>query len=154
MNISILPATPSDQFNPPPCNHSLTFAGFPVRLQGEPYGAAAAHPSGRIFTCPVTATIVDSAGLCRYWDRDEKIKKGRKGKLTFDPLHGKRDDKDTRNTEGDVAWDKALCCTGTLNQIMIQERLQYIVGFLFSFVSTDIKCLNATATFTGKGMYV
>ncbi len=43
----------------------LTFAGLPIRLQGESYGAAAAHPCGRVFTCPVAAAVVHGAGLCR-----------------------------------------------------------------------------------------
>lgn len=43
----------------------LTFAGFAVRLQGESHGAAAAHPCGRVFTCPVAAAVVHGAGLCR-----------------------------------------------------------------------------------------
>lgn len=45
-------------------HHSLTFAGFSVRLQGEANGAAAAHPRGRILARPVTAAVVDGAGLC------------------------------------------------------------------------------------------
>lgn len=65
----------------------LTFAGFAVRLQGEPYGAAAAHPSGSVFTCPVTAAIVHCTGLCRWCNRDgKKREKGKKGVLTCDPL--------------------------------------------------------------------
>lgn len=60
----------------------LTFAGFAVRLQGEPYGAAAAHPSGSVFTCPVTAAIVHCTGLCRWRNRDGK-KKERKGRWGF-----------------------------------------------------------------------
>lgn len=39
------------------------FAGFAIRLQGESHGAAAAHPCGRVLTCPVAAAVVHSAGL-------------------------------------------------------------------------------------------
>lgn len=39
------------------------FAGFSIRLQGESHRAAAAHPCGCVFTCPVAATVVHSAGL-------------------------------------------------------------------------------------------
>lgn len=48
----------------------LTFARFAIGLQGEPYGATATDPSCRIFTCPVTATVVYGTGLCRWRDRD------------------------------------------------------------------------------------
>lgn len=61
----------------------LTFAGLSVRLQGESYWAAAAHPSGCVFTCPVAAAIVDGAGLCRWRDRMEKEKE-KKRVLTTD----------------------------------------------------------------------
>lgn len=64
------------------CSHaftsSLTFAGFSIRLEGKSYGAAAAHPSGRVFACPVTAAVVHGAGLCSWWDkggeREEEVK--------------------------------------------------------------------------------
>lgn len=57
----------------------LTFAGFAIRLQGEPYGAAAAHPSGSVFTCPVTAAIVHCTGLCRWSNRDGKKTESEEG---------------------------------------------------------------------------
>lgn len=41
----------------------LTFTGFAVRLKGESHRAAAAHPRGCVFTCPVTAPVIYSAGL-------------------------------------------------------------------------------------------
>lgn len=50
----------------------LTFAGFAVRLQGKPHGAAAAHPCGCVFTCPVTTAVVHGAGLWRCQDREGK----------------------------------------------------------------------------------
>lgn len=50
------------------CSHTLmyllTFAGFAIGLQSESHGAATAHPCGCVFTCPIAATVVDSAGLC------------------------------------------------------------------------------------------
>lgn len=77
----------------------LTFASLSVRLQGESYWAAAAHPSGRVFTCPVAAAIVDGAGLCRWRDRMEKEKE-KKRVLTMDLLE--EHDKSSRDTEGGV----------------------------------------------------
>lgn len=52
----------------------LTFACFAIRLEGESHRAAATHPRGCVFTCPVAAAVVDGAGLCRQQGRDGKRK--------------------------------------------------------------------------------
>lgn len=48
----------------------LTFTSLAIGLEGEAHGAAAPDPRGRVLTCPVTATVVDGAGLCTQQDRD------------------------------------------------------------------------------------
>lgn len=84
----------------PPVLTLLTFAGFAIRLQGESHRTAAAHPCGSVLTCPVAATIVHSTGLCTWWERWKKTKKG---------SHSDSCLKTAGDSSGAMVGDKASC---------------------------------------------
>lgn len=119
-------------------NGSLTFAGFSVRLQGEADGAAAAHPCGCIFTRPVAAPVVDSAGLC-FGELDKDVKKTKHTRnctLRFLTLAKQKDQ--NRNQNDVIKHNGALrhydiFCLKIVNQFIIMLHFNLWCFFCLAF---------------------